>query len=372
MKTINTGIKKMKFIDNVSKAIIKGGAKMIRKYLIVGVTLLTFLCSVLPAQAYTVLPTGSTGVTITATGTIGGNVVAMTGTVVDQGTADLNPTTAITFPTPNATLTSSNRAIKLTAGTNQVGARIIIYTDNASYFPRKEQGVDPRYLYDNSTTPPTVLAASGVDGSGLVGQTISGYVAGLVLGIADAPGSNAAAYSAWGYAAGSLTKATWLVDKGHEASFTAIGSDIDKMAMYKPGSAVNENAALSRRSDADAWKTDGLYPQLWDVDLWDKPNVDPASPPVDAKIVSQALYKNIATIAYSFGPGYKIDDTTDYSNNYVCSVKTSAGADLVIPLSKLVPAGTDKYLYINIGGVFAGLPAQTYTTAKLQVMFVID
>jgi hypothetical protein len=363
------GVRKMKiekFVLPIEDQLKKEAIKMIKKCLAITLAALIVIFNVVPAQAYTTLPPGSTGVVITATGSIAGNVVAMTGSVVDQGT-DANPSSTITFPTPTATLTDSNRAIKVTAGTNQVGARIILYTDNANYFPTKKQGVDPRYVY-NPTDPTVVYGASGIDGAGLVGQTITGYIAGLALGIANAPGSNTD-YTAWAYdgTTGVLTNATWVVDKGHFASFASgATAALDGKAMYKPNSAVNENAALVPAGSTLNWATDGVYPQLWDVDLYDTQNVNPAAPGA-AKVASEALYKNIATIAHSFSPG-----TGDNANNYVCSLKTSAGANVIIPLAKSNGSGTDKYLYINIAGVFAGLPAQAYTTAKLTVMFVQD
>ena len=360
--------------DSITIQTKKEAITMIKKCLVVTLAALIVIFNVLPAQAYTVMPPGDLGVTITATGTITGNVVNMTGAVVDAGTADLNPSATITFAAPSATgLTGSSRAIKLTAGTNKVGARIIIYTDNASYFSTKKQGVDPRYVY-SLTDASVVTGASGIDGAGMVGQTVSGYVGGLVFGIADNPGSNAAAYTAWAYGGTpvALTKATYLVDKGHFASLVSGLTDstkkttYDALPMYKPNSAVNENAALVPTGSPTEWTTDGVYPQLWDVDLYNLPNVNPAAPGA-AVVLSEALYKNIATIAYSFGPG----DTAN-PNNYVCSLKTSAGASVTVPLAKLTPTGTDKYLYVNIGGIFAGSPAQTYTTAKLMVMFVQD
>ena len=130
MKIMNSSFKEMKFIDNVSRVIKKEGAKMIRKYMIVGVTLLTFLCNVLPAQAYTTL---QTEVAITSSGIINPNTITFDASLITQGSTVVPPNglLGLTFDTPltTALVTNSGKAIKIRGGTNVVGSRVIIYTD---------------------------------------------------------------------------------------------------------------------------------------------------------------------------------------------------------------------------------------------------
>ena len=365
-----------KFVSQFLNSKEKEVSKM-KKIMIVGiVALLAIGINASTGYAYSHLGTGSF-VTISASGTLAGTVASMDATAVDQGTADANPGLTSNFTSPSSTgVANSNRAIRVSCGTNHVNSRIIIYTDNASYFPTKKQGVDPRFSY-SPTDATVVTGPSGVDGAGLVGQSVSGYVAAMVFGISDNPGSTATAYSAWGFdptANPALTKATYLVDKSHFTSFTTQSSNttsMDSKPMYAPvgnSGGINPitfvSGVLSTSTNLNT-ANDGLYPQYWDFDMYDTPNVNPASPGT-ALVVSEALYKNIATVAFSFGPG-----NSTYPNNYICTVSKSSGTQATIPMALLPSAtGTVKYLYIDMGALFYGLPAQTYATTKLNVDFV--
>ena len=380
-----------KFISKVLNPTEKEVSKMKKIMTVSIVALFVIALNASTGYAYSHLGT-TTMVTISASGTLSGTVASIDGTVVDQGTADLNQALTANFTSPSSTgVANSSRAVRMSCGTNQVNSRIIIYTDNASYFPTKKQGVDPRFSY-SPTDATVVTGASGVDGGGLVGTSVSGYVAALVFGISDTPGSNATAYSAWGFDGTTLTKASYLVDKSHFVSFVSGRTDLtptqrtalDTQAMYAPAGnsgglyptqvttapyTYASAAPIDPTKNLNITTADGLYPQYWDFDLYDTPSVDPANPGT-AKVVSEALYKNIGTVAFSFGAG-----NATYTKNYIATVTASSGTQATIPLAVLPPpvsGGTVHYLYINMGGLFYGLPAQTYATGKLNVDFVTN
>ena len=335
----------------------KEAIKMIRKYLALMLAASIVIFNVLPAQAYTTL---QTPVVVTATGTLTGATVAFTTTVVAQSTG--TPGTQVDFASPSG-LSDSEDALKITGGTNEIGARIIIYTDNATYFTT---GHDPR-LKQDGVTP------SGIDGAGLVGQTEAGYVAGMFWGIKS--GTNNDPNTNMNYVFvdpktpidGNAGNSVFVVDKGHTLSFIAgaVGSGLDNVALYKlDGTAVTNTS------------NDGMYPQYWDIDLYNSATVHTA-----ATKVSPALYSSIATIAYSISA--LADTTTPANSSYVCNVSnlttydgvansTKSGDYVTAKLAKYGAGTTDNFLYVYIGANFTGLPAQVYTTAKLYVAMVKD
>lgn len=332
-------------ISNKTK---KEAINMTKKYLIVGITLLTFLCNVVPAQAYTSL---KTPVQISASGTLVGFTESFTATVVAQGTTTPDLTGGLTFSSPSG-LTNSGRALKITGGTNEVGGRIVIYTDNNS----------------NTVSPnkaPTVNPNTGVDGAGLVGQTDPGYTAAMFWGIKSAANNDpnsCVAYTFTNPAApveGSSGNSVYIVDKRHTHSFTTVGSALDNATLYyADGSAGPVNTA-----------NDGLYPQYWGADLYNSATVRNATTKV-----SPALYASIATIAYGITP--VIDATTPANSSYVCNVAklpTLSSLDSVTAkLMKYSSGTTNNYLYVYVGADFSGIPAQVYSTAQLYVEILKD
>ena len=344
-------------------------SKMKKLIIVCSVALLVVGLNVMPAMAYT--PIG-TAVSISASGSAAGSSITFSATVLDASTGAVGtPAGAISFGTTSSTdLTNSGRVIKISGGTNEVDARIIIYTDNAS----------------NSTSPNKVTAIdpnTGVDGAGLVGRTNAGYSVPLVWGIKSGsaldPNSNVAyttdvaVYGATTPAVTLFSKANllaglhcvYVVDKRHTQSFLPATVPLN----WVPGTLTTLDAATLYKADgtaitpSTAQQTDGLYPQLWSEDLYDTNVV------ATRKVISEALYKNIATVAFSIAPG----GTTD-SENYVCVVPkltTPSGADNVkARLGLIGTAGTPGYIFVYIAGDFAGVPAQVYGTDKLTVEMV--
>jgi len=333
----------------------KEASKMMKKCLAVTLAALIVIFNVLPAQAYTVI--GGTGVTITASGTIAGNTVAFSAVVTD--TAGAGSGSSITFASPSGKA-NSGRLLKITGGTNLVGARMIIFTDNNALFTDKTN--DPRATWNAAGD--TITAYSGNDGSGMVGQTVGGYIAAFYWGASDTP-NTPAAYTFTYDANGGLTNANWVVDKWHKRTYVPVGdaTGLDTMALYN-GNVQESNPALEGSGTYKA-----LYPQYWDVDLYDKPATDSTRKVVPA---AQALYKNIATFAYNIQTGTGAD-----SAYYVCQMpklSTPATNDFVTARLAQIDrtAPTDAYIYLAIGGDFTGLPAQTYSTANLSVAMVQD
>lgn len=325
----------------------KEGIKMIKKCLAITLAALIVIFNVLPAHAFTSL---KTPVQISASGNLVGLTVAFTSTVVAQGTTTPELTGGVTFATPLG-LTNSGRALKITGGTNEAGARIVIYTDN-----------------DLNTAPdmvPTINPNTGIDGAGLVGRTNPALVAPLFWGTkssANGDPNTSVVYTFTNPSApveGSTGNAVYIVDKRHTHSLTTVGGALDNATLYYfDGSAgpVNTNG-------------DGLYPQYFGADLYNSATIH-----TDATKVSPSLYSSIATIAWDVVPF--IDATTPANSSYVCQVPklpTLAGGDTVTAkLTRFGSGTTDNYLYVNIGADFTGKPAQTYSTARLYVEILRD
>jgi len=153
-----------KFVSQFTNPTKKEVSKMKKLMIISAVVLLAIGLNVLPAMAYTTI--GGTAVSISASGTLSGSTITFSAAAVDQNTG-LNSGGTISFPAPSSTdLTNSLRALKVTGGTNEVNARIIIYTDNANN--------------TGSDVVPTIDPNTGVDGAGLVGRSNPGYAVPLV------------------------------------------------------------------------------------------------------------------------------------------------------------------------------------------------
>lgn len=324
------------------------------KILIVTViTLLAIGLNVVPAMAYTSIGGGS--VAISASGTLVGATIAFSASAVDQSTG-ANGSSIVTFASPSG-ITNSGRALKVTGGTNEVDARIIIYTDNTNNT-------------GGSNQVPTVAPSTGIDGAGLVGQSNPGYVVPLLWGTkaaADLDPNTNIAYA--GFTSAGITNGTclYLVDKRHTHSFTAGGNFAANPAPFNTATGM-DNTNMYTLAGAVVTNTaaDGLYPQAWDQDYYDKINTDSTR-----VVVSQALYKNIATVAFNIGTGSGTD-----VNNYVCRVGKVNGTGAVVgqnvnaQLKRVGVPGTDQYLYIYIGADFGGVPAQVYSTGTLTVEMV--
>lgn len=319
---------------------------MIKKYLTVGVTLLTFLVHVLPAQAYTQL---QTPVSVTATGTIDGVTIAFAAEIVSQG-AGLHADT-ITFNTTSG-IVNSGEALKIRGGTNVVGGRVIIYTDNASYFSKDH---DPREKKEGTVYRPT-----GSDGAGLVGQTEPGYVAALIWNVSTTPNTNAV-WTPDGNLNDKIGE-VYVVDKGHTYSFVGTGTPTDTQILYtKDGTPVPD---VQGAIDLKTGLKTPLYTQYFGAigtlnwDLYDSSGV----------VVSQALYKNITTIAYNIAPGTGVD-----AGYYVCNmpkISTANVEDMITARLGKVDGSAGTEIYVNIGADFTGLPAQKYETTKLYVAII--
>jgi len=340
----------MQFLNSKEKEVNKMKTKIIALAVTVAVTL---LYTVTPAMAYTLI--GTNAVSVSASGVLQGSTITFSGSVVDQSSGS-NPSSSISFGTITTIptdLTNSGRAIKVTGGTNEAGARIIILTDNAN----------------NTASPnkaPTVNPDSGVDGAGLVGQSDPGYTVPLMWGMKSAadndPNSNID-YTSY-FTKSNLNSGlhcVYIVDKRHTKSFcqNQTTDPLDTALMYRSDGSPVSNPAK------EGSKQELMYPQFFgndgttDYDLYD-------SATAPKTVISQSLYKNIATLAFGIGPGG--------SGNYVCSVpklSTSAYDDNVqASLGKIGTTGTDQYLYIYIAADFTTVPAQTYSTAKLIVEMV--
>lgn len=340
-----------KVVSKSKKEVSKMNTKITMKCLAIALVVLTATFNMLPyAQAIQNL---QTPVAITATGTLAGTTVAFSAVVVAQGTGASQ--TQVDFTSPSG-ISDSGDALKITGGTNEIGGRIIIYTDNSNYF---STGHDPRLKSDGS-------GPSGLDGSGLVGQSDAGYVATMLWGIKS--GANGDPNTNMDYVFGnpaspvdgSTGNCVYIVDKGHTLTFCPGGVDtgLDNTTLYKlDGTAVTNKPH------------DGLYPQVWDYDLYNSATVH-----TEATRVSPALYSSIATIAYSVSPN---------TTSYVCNVpnlttydgvsgSAKSGDSVTANLAKYGTGTTDNYLYVYLGADFTGKPAQVYTTNKLYVAIVKD
>lgn len=311
------------------------------------IILLAIGFNAVPALAYTNL---GGAVTITATGTLAGDTKTFDAKVVNQGT-DGTPGSSISFTSPNG-ITDSGKALRITGGTNEVDARIIIYTDNNSQF---------------NVTTPEINPATGADGGGLVGQSNKGYAVAMFWGMKSAadldPNTNSD--YVFGNPAvpvdGGPGNCNYIVDKRHTATYctkSAVVTSLDSMPMY-PASGPDAGTNLNTAND-------GLYPQLWNIDMRTAASGGGTLIPE-----AQALYKNIATVAFNVGTG-----GTDDPYNYICTapkLTTTASTDSVkARLLKLTgaPSGSDAYMYLPIGADFRGVPAQVYSTTALIVEMV--
>lgn len=350
----------MKTIDTlVTKKIKREVIKMIRKYLIVAITLVSFLANVVPpAHAYTQL---QTPVSVTATGTLTGTTIAFAANVVVQATG----TTAgqIDFTSPSG-VANSGECLKIRGGTNVIGGRVIVYTDNASYFTSQDH--DPRVKKVGAVYKPT-----GLDGAGLVGQAETAYVAPLIWGITTTPNVNSA-YTFDGNLTDGIGE-VYVIDRGHQWSFVPTGTPgLDTQAMYRKDGTAVTNAALEG-VDASGSPI-ALYPQFFgavgtgDANNWDL--YDKIVSDTSRVVISEQLTKNIATIAYSISIGVDAD-----AGYYICQVPnltTAASSDSVKARLGKTDGTAGTEIYVPVGAVFTGLPAQAYTTTKLYVAIVQD
>jgi hypothetical protein len=356
-----------KFVLSIKIQTKKEAIKMKKKFMACLVILLMIGMNVLPAFAYTELI--APGSQISASGVIDPIAASFSVSVVTEAGA----TSDLTFlNTTNAA--NSGKLLKITAATNVVNNRIIIYTDNDSYFTNKSK--DPRAYWNTGGT--AILGYSGADGGGLVGVTDKGYIASMFWGASDTP-NVCAAYTF------TATNRSYIVDKWHKMSYAPLevvgGVDtypLDTAPMYPAGSgtAVTNGAAEGVNSKGEATNYPWLYPQSFgdvavlpaiaaDRDLYSGPNST-------GRVISEALYKNIATVAYSISAGGVIG-SVDYTGWYVCSMpkfSTPDATDNIVAKLKKIGAGTDEYIYLPIGADFTGLPAQTYSTANLYVALV--
>ncbi|MFA5143182.1 MAG: hypothetical protein WC522_03280 [Candidatus Omnitrophota bacterium] len=327
-----------------------------KKILIVTtIALLAIGLNVIPAHAYSVL-TATTGgaacsVYITASGQIAGNTVAFSVSVVPQGGG---AATALTFSNPSGIM-DSGKALKIVGGTNMVNSRIILYTDNASYFTK---GHDPRYEDGDPTMLPT-----GADGSGMVGASDTGYVVSMFWGTQNGTSAGATPSDNVNYSFGytvdgsgniSFTNATWIVDKGNSYKYVTINSTLDNATLYK-GTTTSSVAVENKDGD-------GLMPQSWTEDYWTSATVHIISNGSDNTLAGMALYKSIATTAFSLGY-----DGTNY-NCVVPDLTAACAGDF----TKNVPGNLTSGIYIYIGADFRNKPAQNYTTSKLYIEEVQD
>ncbi|GEM_PF-2608842 len=332
-------------------------SKMKKLIIISSIMLLVAGLNVLPAMAYTNL---QTPVTITASGTLAGTTIAFSAAIVAQSTGTALST--IDFTSPSG-ISDSGEAIKLKGGTNQVNARVIIYTENDL----------------NTTAPnkaPTVSPATGIDGGGLVGQTEPGYSIALFWGTQtganNAPNTNID-YVFGNPAApveGGTGNCVYIVDKRHTHSFTGTldapyalnpapfntAAGMDSNAMYTLAGAVVANPASTGGQP-------GLYPQVWDQDYYDKINTDPTR-----KIVSPSLFSTIATVMYGISTGASGD--AGYYIGSVAELRTLSSSDNISARLSKTDGTAGGEMYVYIGGDFVGKPAQVYSTAKLTVAIV--
>ncbi len=339
----------------------KGVSKMTKKMIAVAVVMaVTLAYTVAPVMAYTVIPTTSVQ-TITATGTIAGNTVAFAAVVTD--TAGAGSGSTVTFTSPSGK-TNSGALLNITGGTNLAGARVIIYTDNDLLFTDKANDPRAKYTGTGGTIDPT-KDYSGSDGSGMVGAVVKGYIASLYWGASNTPNTPAAYTFAYD-TNGNPTNASWVVDKWHKRTYVPVSdaTGLDTMSLYQPAS----NVAESNVANEGTGTYKALYPQYWDVDLYDKPASDTSRKVATA---AQALYKNIATVAYSI---QAVTTGTD-AGYYDCQMpkfSTSDTSDYVTARLGKVSGTNDAFIYLAIGGDFTGLPAQTYSTGNFCVAMVQD
>ncbi len=361
-----------KFVLPIETQMKKEAIKMVKKCLAITLAALIVIFNVLPAQAYTEI---GTPVYVTAMGTLSGSIVSMTAVVVAQATG--TSLTQVDFTSPSGVSDSAD-AIKISGGTNDLDARIIVYTDNqATYWPNRAtvKTNDPYWGADGKRT--------GMDGSGMPGATSAGYVAALFWGMnsnADfAPQTNTD-YLFDGNMNDGIGE-VYMVDKGHTHSIITqatvdsvnarLGTSytiatLDALPLYDGIGASVANTANEGSVNTTFPSGTPLIPQQWNQDLYNSATVRNAT-----TLVSEALYKNIATMAYSIRtPDPTKSDETGY---YICNtpnLTTASGSDSVRARLAKTSAASDQYLYVYIGGNFSSLPAQTYTTTKLYVAMI--
>lgn len=313
----------------------KEAIKMIKKCLCMALTVLTVTLNVVPAQAYTNL---QTPVTVSATGTLVGTTIAFSATLVAQGTG--TAATTVDFTTPSG-ISDSGEAIKIKGGTNQVNSRVIVYTENNlnTVLPNKAPTIDP---------------ATGIDGSGLVGQTDPVFSVplfwGTTTGVNNDPNINPD-YVFDGNLNDGIGE-VYMVDRRHTASFTTVGSTLDNASLWTFAGVPVPNTL-----------NDGLYPQLWDLDIYNSPTVH-----TDATRVSPSLYSTIATVMFGIATGAGTD--AGYYIGNVPKISTVSTSDSITARLSKTDGSAGGEMYIAIGGDFSGKPAQVYSTAKLTVAIV--
>lgn len=353
-----------KFISQVLNPTAKEVSKMKKKFMISLIALLIVGMNVLPAFAYTELVTG---VSITASGIISPTAASFSASVVTEA----GVASDLTFNN-TTNVANSGKLLKITAATNVVNNRIIIYTDNDSYFTDKTK--DLRAKWDATGT--TILQYSGADGSGLVGETDKGFVASMFWGASDTPNTPAA------YTFNS-TNRSWIVDKWHKMSYAPLvvvsgvnTYPLDTAVMYPAGSATPDplaNGTAACTAEGSAADYPWLYPQYFgDVGATANRDLYPG-PNSTGTVISEALYKNIATVAWNVSVGGVINGV-DYTGYYVCSMpkfsSTASPRPVIVAKLKAIGTGTDQYIYLPVGADFTGKPAQTYSTTKLYVELV--
>lgn len=316
------------------------------------------------AHAYTVLTASgnvASEVYINASGTIAGNTLSFLVDIVQQNGTTTYGT--IDFPANPAGRTNSLKALRITGGSNVAGARIIISTENNALFTDPNQ--DPRQKVIGGIT-----RYSGSDGSGMIGSSNQGYVAGFIWGTSDNPNSNPTYVF---QTPDSQGRANWsyIVDKWHKYSYVPANdtAGLDTMLFYKP----NSNAPETNDANEGTGTYKPLYPQYWDIDLYDRPYTDPARQvvAVSGQPLGLALYKTIGTVAYNVQQG-----SGAYEGYYICQMSkfstVTNSSDYVTARLRSTGAGPDQYIYIAIGADFSGLPAQSYNTPSLYVAMVQD
>lgn len=311
---------------------------MIKRLLIATITVMLAIgFNVVPVQAYT--PIGGGSVSVTATGELTGDTATLTVGVVTQASGAAQ--TKVDFGSGSGfTAEDSGEALKIQGGTNLVNSRVVVYTDNDSYF---STGNDPAVDLLGDPT--------GIDGSGMPGQSQAGFVVSLYWGVNSAADGDPNINVDYAFSTTrnlddtlDLNNAVWIVDKRHDLSFTTAGTSLDNDEMYKADGTLVPNT-----------DDDGLYPQLWDEDLYD------SAVPATRVLVSEALFKNIATVAFALAKAGS-EYTARVPNLTTVSPADNVSAEL----------GPTESLYVNIGGDFFGKPAQIYETAKLNVEMVQD
>ncbi|MFH1593651.1 MAG: hypothetical protein ABID09_03015 [Candidatus Omnitrophota bacterium] len=338
MKGVNFSCYIIGIADEIYKNV-KEVRKMIKRILstiIIGMIAIGF--NVVPAEAYTVLNNEAARVTISATGNLTGNTETFSVAVVTKLTG---AGASLVFEAPSG-IANSGEALKIKGGTNELDARIIVYTDNDIL------AADPRYAGDQST---------GIDGGGLVGETNKKISVALLWGVETTEAAGIAGpnqnvdYTFDGNTDDGVGE-VYIVDKSHSHSFVpTTDPGLDTVNLYK-----NDGTQLANPAN-EGPQGEGLYPQLWDEPLYDAPTAPKT-------IIVPSLYSTIATLA--FGLGY---DGTDYLAT-VADISTAITTDSV--LAKVGPGVSDPSLYYYIAGDFRGKPAQTYTTNQLNVAMTKD